>query len=252
MSRRHKEKEIPINYKPQQAESQADVSQRVECLQVEDDSILFDIKENKCNDGKFRLSLSLMDAILKVFANQEFVVDKDWVKLPRSAFDDGWLKYFRKAANPSPEEEPKKKRKKGRNPIKRLINKIADSKVVELFRETMDGVKEKCVELWMDITQYTVCFLQGIHKAFAPDEDPYGKITHYHNMLKDEVRDLPSRKTIDFYIRWYENWRPIVFNELPKEKNERHKHGIWKQLIEWIFYYLQKIAPEYAVQMQRG
>lgn len=248
MSRRHKENERKDKYNTNSVESQAGGNPNTSFS-------AYDLLSRIISKGKPCFedsSLSkIIDGIVAACMNNEIVIDDQWVKIPRYAFGDGALKYFRKQANPDAEEEPVKK-KKGRNPIKRLFNKIADSKVVRYFHDTLDEVKKKCAKLYSGMTQYCVCFLRGIHKAFAPAEDPYGKISHYYEMLKDNVGDMPSRRSICYYNNWYENWEPININELPKEKKERHKHGIWKKLIEWIYYYLQKIAPEYAVQMQRG
>lgn len=247
MSRRHKENDIIDKYNTNSVESQADSNPKTGFSKIE--SLSRTISKETC----FNVSLFsiIMDGIISSCLDNKIVVDDQWIKIPHNAFGEDALRYFRKQAYPETEEEPAKK-KKGRNPIKRLFNKIADSKVVSFFHDTLDAVKEKCAELYNDMTQYCVCFLRGIHKAFAPDEDPYGKISHYHEMLKDEVWPLPSRRTIDYYNNWYENWIPIVYNELSKDKKERHKHKIWEKLIEWIYYYLQKIAPEYAVQMQKG
>lgn len=248
MSRRHKENERKDKYNTNSVESQADGNPNTSFSALEFLSRIIS-KGKPCFEDS---SLSkIIDGIVAACMNNEIVIDDQWVKIPRYAFGDGALKYFRKQANPEAEEEPVKK-KKGRNPIKRLFNKIADSKVVRFFHDTLDEVKKKCAKLYSGMTQYCVCFLRGIHKAFAPAEDPYGKISHYYEMLKDNVGDMPSRRSICYYNNWYENWEPININELPKEKKERHKHKIWEKLIEWIYYHLQKNAPEYAVQMQRG
>lgn len=253
MSRRHKEKDnvIKDNNNTNSVESQADRNPFTLFSGIE----LFDrftVSKHQASNTEFSFSKTI-DAIAKALADNQIVIDGQWVKLPLHVFEDEVVKLFKKLANPEAEaeEEPKKK-KKGRNRLKRLFNKIADSKVVKFFQDTLGEVKKKCVELYDDMTQFSVCFLQGIHKAFAPDEDPYGKISHYHEMLKDEVMDLPSRRTISHYYNWYEKWKKIVINEQPKEKKERHKHKIWEELIEWIFGFLQRIAPEYAVQMQTG
>lgn len=252
MSRRHKENDIKDNYCNNSVESRADGSPNTHSSALEFmNNILFPESKTSFGSSFSKLFDDINKSVITALCCGDIELDEKWVKIPRDVFAEEVQKYFRKYANQETEEEQPKK-KKGRNPIKRLFKKVADSKVVRFFRDTLDEVKEKCAELYNDMSQYCVCFLHGIHRAFAPDEDPYGKISHYHEMLKDEVVDLPSRRTIAYYNNWYENWRPIIYNEQPKEKNERHKHGIWQQLIEWIYYYLQKIAPEYAVQMQRG
>lgn len=255
MSRRHKENEIKENYKPQQMESHTDGHLR--------DTSNQDSASKKLFSGLTftkRLTFSstvviekIVSGVMKAFSNHEFELDDKWIKIPRSAFDelgDGWLLNYRKMKESKSEESPKKKA--GRNPIKSLFKKVADNKVMEFFHDTLCEVKKKCMELYENITQYSICFLHGIHKAFSPGEDPYGKISHYHDMIKQDIWDFPDRKTLNNYNNWFVNWKPVLFNESPKEKNERYRHSIWQQLIEWIYYYLQNKAPEYAVQLQRG
>ena len=195
----------------------------------------------------------IVNSIMTAFTHHEIEVDDKWIMIPRSTFDelgDEWLQNYREMKDSESKESPKKKT--GRNPIKSLFKKVTDSKVMEFFHDTLCEVKEKCMELYENITQYSVCFLHSIHKAFSPDEDPYGKLSHYHEMIKQDIWDFPDRKTLSNYNNWFVNWKPVLINESPKEKNERHRHSIWQQLIEWIYYFLQKKAPEYAVQLQKG
>lgn len=254
MSRRHKENDIDT-YKPQQAESHEDVSYKVERSAKHSASFLDKFLTVTKRDGsKDHFSLSkITEAISTAFSLFDVEVDEKWIKIPRSAFDqlgDGWLQYYREMKESESKESPKKTA--GRNPIKRLFKKVADSKVMEYFHGALHEVKNKCKELYENITQYSVCFLHGVHKAFSPGEDPYGKISHYHEMIKQDIWDFPDRKTLSNYNNWFVNWKPVLYNESPKEKNERHRHSIWQQLIEWIYNYLLKTAPEYAVQLQKG
>ena len=253
MSRRHKN-DIIENYKPQRTESHADGSPR-----VNSDSGST-VKNTIVKGFRFTVSSTTLAgklaALAKVVSSSlqsiSIDIDDEWIKFPRRQIEKvigkSYLDYFREEANSQYErEEPKR----GRNPIRRLINKISDSKVMEIFRNTWDDVKSKCVELYENVTQLSVCFLKSIHRAFAPDDDPYGKISHYHVMLEREIPNFPTRKTLSNYYNWFVNWKPILFNESTKERKERHRHGIWKQLIEWIYYYLLDNYPEYAVQTQR-
>ena len=256
MSRRHKESEIKDNYKPQQAESQEDGSPRVKrSLFSGAGSIIknFTITKRDGSEAQFSLD-KIMNAIINAFSKQEVEVDDEWLKIPLSAFqpleERSPFRFWKKKRS-QPEEEPEKS-KRGRNPIKRLIDKISDSKVMDFFHNTWDAVKKKCEELYENVTQFSICFLRGIYRAFCPDDDPYGKISHYHEMLNNEICNFPTRKTLSNYYNWFVNWIPVVINETPKEKKERHRHSIWKQLIEWIYFYLLRIAPKYAVQMQKG
>lgn len=204
------------------------------------------------------LNINLYDKIIRsvidAFLLDNMEVGDKWVKIPRSAFGelgDGWLQRFRELNNPSFEEEQEVS-KRGRNPIKRLFRKITDSKVMDYFRETLSEVKAKCKKLYENITQFSVCFLKGIHQAFCPADDPYGKISHFHEMIRSDGWEIPSRKTLNNYYSWFVNWRPVLFNESAKEQKERFKHSLWKQLIKWIYEYLLQRAPEYAYQPIEG
>ena len=236
-------------------ESHDDGHLRVTLDKESTSKILSGLTCTKCIGKIFSFSTDkIIAAIEKAFSKQEVEIDDKWLKIPLSAFqpleERSPLRFWKRNRS-QPEEEPEKS-KRGRNPIKRLIDKISDSKVMGFFRNTWDAVKKKCEELYENVTQFSICFLRGIYRAFCPDDDPYGKISHYHEILHDEIRDFPTRRTLSNYYNWFVNWRPVLINESPKEKKERHRHSLWKELIEWIYYYLLKIAPEYAVQMQRG
>ena len=255
MSRRHKELEEADNYEPQQAESQEDGSPRVKrslfdaCFSIKN----FTITKRDGSKGQFLMS-KIIEAINGAFSRNEVEVDDKWMKIPLTAFkgysDCNMNRIVSQVIAQGKEE--KKESKRGAHPIKRLFKKIADCKVMEFFHKTWDAAKEKCAELIENVTQFCTCFLHGSHKAFAPDEDPYRKVSHFYDMVKAEVWDFPTRKTLSNYNNWFVNWTPVVINETPKEKEERHRHSLWKQLIEWIYCYLLKIAPKYAFQTQRG
>ena len=82
-----------------------------------------------------------------------------WLKIPRRYFEES-LSTIRLTAL-GQEPPPNEKRKKGRPWLKRLIDKVEDSKVVGWFKTTLHEAKEKCKELYQDITQVAVCFLKA-------------------------------------------------------------------------------------------
>lgn len=207
------------------------------------------------DDGSFLgLSIKAIKDVAGAFSRNEVVIDDKYLKIPLTAFKESTTDTFNRIVNKvvAQEEEKSEANKRGAPPIKRLFKKITDSKVMQFFHKTKDTVKKKCAELVENLTQFCVCFFHGIHQAFAPDEDPYRKVSHYHDMLKAEVSDIPTRRTLSNYNNWFVNWVPVVFKETPKEKKERNRHRLWEKLIEWIYSYLLIIAPEYAVQLQRG
>ena len=238
MSRRHREQEKNDN-EPQQAESQGDG--RLERTRVRIRNFIpFKGIITKRDGTKDRFSLGkIASAISKAFSTafekDEIEVDEQWVKIPLKYFDEETII-----------EEMEKKSKGGRNPIKRLFDRISDSKAVQYFHDTLDAVKEKCVELYENITQYCTCFLKAANKVFSPDDDPYGKVSHYHRILELGVPELPTRKTLNNWLKWFEDWRPAVTYEDHKAKKERARHRLWEKLIEWIQSYLFELAPQYA------
>ena len=182
------------------------------------------------------LAEKIASALSTAFEKNEIEVDDEWVKIPRRYVEQFDL--F---------EEEQRKYKTGRNPINRLFTRIADSKIVQFFHDTIDAVKLKCEELYEGITQFSVCFLKAAFKVFSPDDDPYGKLSHYHRILENEVPELPTRKTLNNWYKWFDEWQKVVYNENRFEKKERTKHRLWERLIEWIRSYLTQLAPQYVV-----
>ena len=245
MSRRHKENDINT-YKPQQAESHADGSLRDKGLSCLGLSIKnFTVTKRDGSKDKFSLD-KIMNAIVKAFEKMDVEMDDKWLKIPQRYFEES-LSTIRLTAL-GQEPPPNEKRNKGRPWLKRLIDKVEDSKVVGWFKTTLHEAKEKCKELYQDITQVAVCFLKGIHEFMAPDEDPYGKLSYYHRMLVKEIPDIPSRETLSRHYRWFVNWKKAETYEDAKAKNKRHKHRFWERLIRWIKEFLMELAPQYAAQ----
>ena len=187
----------------------------------------------------------IAESIEKALSQREIEVDDKWVKIPRRYFEDSLFTIRLEEKQETCAEE---KRNKGRPWLKRLIDKVEDSQVVGWFKTTLHEAKEKCKELFQDITQVAVCFLKGIHEVMAPDEDPYGKMSHYHRLLAGEIPKVPSRETLSRHYRWFVNWRKAVTYEDGKAKNERYKHWIWERLVQWIKVFLIKLAPQYVAQ----
>jgi len=250
MSRRHKENDIDT-YKPQQAESHADGSPRDRHFS-RSESFLSELLANsvtKRDASKDSFSLSrIIHAIREAYEKRDVEVDDYWIKIPRRYFEEPLSRIRQIAFSQEPPAEEKSN--KGRPWLKRLIDKVEDSKVMGWFKSTLHEAKEKCKELYQNVTQVAVCFLKGIHDVMAPDEDPYGKVSHYHRMLVADksIPDIPSRETLSRHYRWFVNWRKAVTYEDGKAKNERHKHRIWERLVEWIKEFLNKLALQYAAQ----
>ena len=250
MSRRHKE-EIEITYKPQAVGSQEDFHLETSSEAPKDIySVLSGLTVTKRDGTKSLFSLEkITNAIVNAFKQDVIEVDRDWVKISRSYLEKFCLQHELGHIDVDRYESVEEdKPRKGRKFLKRLFDKVSDSKMVGFFRETFHEVKEKACELYEDMKQYCGCFLKGSHQAFAPDDDPYGKVSHYHRMLEKEIPDCPSRKLINNWLKWFNDWRPRVCGkETPREKKERYRHWVAEQLIEWIKKHLIEVAPEFAV-----
>ena len=243
MSRRHREDETVDNYKPLKVESHEDDHQRKSRFTFSGYSLLNKLLKvvKKSEEPSSFSADKVIHSIVKAFSNAEIEVDEEWVKIPRSCFRSypGILDEYAAEKTEPPKKEP--------SIVKRLFNKIDNSELVRLFKSTLKEVKMKCTELYENVTQFATCFLRGSNQAFTPDDDPYGKLSLYHRILRPEVNDLQTRKTLNNYMKWFVEWRPVIaVKETVKEKKERFRHRIWERLIEWICKYLLEVAPQYA------
>ena len=254
MSRRHKESEITDNNKSHQAESHADGSPRVtRSLFSGFGGLKFSVTKRDGSKCGFSLS-KVISAITSAFEKKAVEVDDKWVKIPRRYFDGvelspmGYIDCINERGLHEllPSED---KPRRGHPKLKQLINKFKDSKVVGWFKSAWAEAKSKAKEIYQGLTQMAVCFLRGIHLAFSSEgDDPYGKVSHYHQMLETEIPELPSRKTISRNYKWFVEWKAQLREkyEDAKQKKERYKHWLWERLIEWIRQYLLELAPQYA------
>ena len=246
MSRRHKENDIEQT-KPHQAEPQRDDSMG---------KIMRFTVSSSCLSNKISsLCHIITNAVTNALKNEDIEIDDQWLKIPRKYLEpECSLCFGLRSLDGPPELTPhteKEQRKRGRHWLQRLINKVEDSTVVGWFKTTLSKAKQMVQELYQDVTQFAVCFLKGIHEAFCPDDDPYGKLSHYHRMLVNpdaEIPDIPSRETLSRYYRWYKDWREEVTFEDRKAKRMKRKHRIWEKLIQWIKEFLLAMAPQYAAQ----
>ena len=261
MSRRHKENDIEQS-EPHEAESQGDGSIIGKCFSSKSTNLLnkmLVVVKQPESSLTTKLSDAITCAILKAFQKREVVMDDKWLKIPSRYVKSSLFNVLHELehiqCSPPPE---KKEPKRGRGLLTRLIDKFEDSQVVDWFKNTWNVGKQIAKEICLNITQFTVCFLKGIHEAFCPDDDPYGKISHYHRMLAvpDEpekgIPNIPSRVTINRNYKWFTEWREAVTYEDGKAKRKRHKHRIWKRLVQWIKEYLLTLAPQYAAQPVYG
>ena len=260
MSRRHKILETESNYKPQQVESYEDSHQKKSRWAIGATSILDKIhivtKRDKDTASQSDIILGLFGSIgtivskaihkafTKAFYDESIEVDDKWVKIPRS--------YFEAEASSLDIEKKVIEREsatqgRGRRFLNRLINTVADSKIVGYVKATYKEAKEKVSKFIENTTQFCACCLNGLFKTFSPSDDPYGKLSHFHRLLSHEFPDLQSRKTLSNYYKWFIDWKPPLTSYVgPKEKKNRFRHRLWEKLIAWICDYLKTLAPEYA------
>ena len=237
MSRRHKENEIDkdlthLNEEPQKvALSGKTLRGLIERVVV--------VSRKCARDSK----LSIFDLFGGCggidYVADKIEVDDRYVKIPRDCFDETLENFICSQAK-------EKTAKRGRPTIRQLFNNIADCKIVRLFKKTKKVVKEKCAGIFQDMKQFCVCFIRGAYRAFSPHEDPYGKLSHYHRIISCEVEDIPCRKTLSDAYNWFVGWRRTAIETI-KEEIERKRYQVWEKLMEWIYRYLIRLAPQYVV-----
>ncbi len=247
MSRRHKEQETESNYKPQSVESHADGhSNNLRWTNRSSSLLDMVLTVNQTDSGAFRLltekiTASILKAVAEAFIDKKIALDDNWVKIPRSYFEN---ESFSLDIGDEVIEETTHGR--GRRFWKRLVNTVEDSKIVSYVKRTYKAAEVKCKELIENATQFCACCLKGLFKTFAPDDDPYQKLSHYHRLLEHEISGLKGRRQLSNYYKWFVDWRPAVTYESPKDKKEKFRHKLWERLIDWICEYLLKLAPQYA------
>ena len=133
----------------------------------------------------------ITQALDTAFGSCTIEIDNKWVKIPRSLFDEqdieSLLQYSSNAR--IQQEERPRKRNGGRNPIKRLFSKFADSKLVQYFRDTWRAAKVKGDKLYESFITFCSSFFIASNKVFSPDDDPfgYGKVKHYYKVILPEI-----------------------------------------------------------------
>lgn len=172
-------------------------------------------------------------------------VEGDYIKIHNSFFSEDFKLFLRNLRN----HGTTKKKRRGRSVIKKLFDHVSDGEIVSLFKRAMKGVKETCEGLYQDLKQFCVCFYQSSFKAFSPHEDPYGKLSHFHRIISTEIENVPTRKTLNNAYKWFNSWkRPTILGM--KEEAQKVKHILWSLLIDWIYDFLLKAAPQYVVVRQ--
>ena len=181
------------------------------------------------------------------FIDGKIRIDEGYVRIPRAYFAEEWIKFYQEQyGSQPPKEEKAGKSCRGRKPIKRLFDKLTDNQVVNYFKDALSAARETCREYYEGIKQYCVCFYKSAFMAFSPCEDPYGKLSHYHEIISGEIDKIPSRKTLSNGYNWFENWKKNTI-KTAKERYEALKHKMWELLMMWIYHYLLRIAPQYAI-----
>lgn len=248
MSRRNREQETESNYEPHSVESHADGHSNNSRWTICSSSFLNKLLTVTRTDSSAahhlaeKLAVSFHQIVIEAFIDKKIEVDDKWVKIPRYYFEE---ESFSLDMDNEVIEETTHGR--GRRLLSRLINTVSDRKIVSYVKCTYKAAKKFCSELIENTTQFCVCSLKALFKTFAPDDDPYQKVSHYHSMLEGEIPGLLSRKTLSNYYRWFVDWRPPLTSFIgPKEKKDKFKHKLWERLIAWICNYLRKIAPQYA------
>lgn len=248
MSRRHKENDIVNINKPEIVESHEDGHLEKSRSTFNSDSLLdklltVSLKSTSATRYIAEKVANVIDtAVTKALSEAKIEVDDKWVKIPRSYFEDELFgaQTVEEVIEPAPQG-------RGRKLLNRLINRVSDSKIVGYVKRAYKSAKKLCSTLIENTTHFCACCLPALFKVFAPDDDPYQKLSHYHSLMEPAFPDLMSRKTLSNYYRWFVDWRaPLTSYMGSKEKKEKLRHNLWEKLVAWICDFFRKIAPQYA------
>lgn len=149
----------------------------------------------------------------------------------------------------APEEQFSDTRKRGRPKILQLFDRFRDTDVIKMLKTSYFELFHKTIEKAKDIIDHVICFLQAMCER--EDDDCYGKISHYHEMLKRNLScvALPTVRTLQNKFNKFKElasgWKKNIKNAM-KEKEE----CLFKKWMRLKGQYLSEIeilAPAYAI-----
>lgn len=102
----------------------------------------------------------------------------------------------------------------------------------------------KAITTATNLTQYLVCFICALFRV-VKTEEPYGRIEHFHRLLKGYLKKLPAVRTLQSGVQWLKD-KTKTFFRCAKRQAEEAKHIAWETLEEIIFGHIGNLAPQYA------
>lgn len=147
---------------------------------------------------------------------------------------------------PAPDADLDKPRGRGRPVIDRLCSQLEDLDVVKKMKLIYKRIYNQAIEKAKQLSQFVVCFLCGLFRI-VDYEDDYGRVAHYHRLLKHHFRRsvVPSLRSLQERVRWLKDKTQAFFRNI-NDRAEEALHQKWERLEEAIYGHLLQLCPELA------
>ena len=142
------------------------------------------------------------------------------------------------------ELEDETTRGRGRPVIEQLCSMFRDAAIWPMAKDVFKRIYHKAITTATNLTQYLVCFICALFRV-VKTEEPYGRIEHFHRLLKGYLKKLPAVRTLQSGVQWLKD-KTKTFFRCAKRQAEEAKHKAWETLEEIIFGHIGNLAPQYA------
>lgn len=142
------------------------------------------------------------------------------------------------------ELEEETTRGRGRPVIEQLCSMFRDAAIWPMAKDVFKRIYHKAITTATNLTQYLVCFICALFRV-VKTEEPYGRIEHFHRLLKGHLKKLPAVRTLQTGVQWLKD-KTKTFFRCAKRQAEEAKYKAWEALEEIIFGHIGNLAPQYA------
>lgn len=146
--------------------------------------------------------------------------------------------------NPLSELEDETTRGRGRPVIEQLCSMFHDAAIWPMAKDVFKRIYHKAITTATNLTQYLVCFICALFRV-VKTEEPYGRIEHFHRLLKGHLEKLPAVRTLQTGVQWLKD-KTKTFFRCAKRQAEEAKHKAWEALEKIIFGHIGNLASQYA------
>lgn len=113
-----------------------------------------------------------------------------------------------------------------------------------MVKEVYNRIYNKAITTAKNLGQVLVCFICALFRV-VKTQTPYGRIEHFHRLLKGHLKKLPSVRTLQTGVQWLTD-KTKTFFRCVNHRAEEAKHKAWEALEEMIFGHISNLAPQYA------